>query len=149
MRSGSRAIFFSLDYTASDILARFRDIEAEPARYDALFTFDGSDDISADYIMLVLSTAARGTVVVIDYLQLLDQKRTNPEVGQQVAALRTFARARGLILIFLSQIDRAFDPSGKRVPDVSDVRLPNRMDLALFDKTCFLNEGEIRLGRAA
>jgi hypothetical protein len=26
------------------------------------------------------------------------------------------------------------------------VRLPNGVDLSLFDKTCFLNEGEVRFG---
>jgi replicative DNA helicase len=83
-------------------------------------------------------------LAVIDYLQLLDQKRENPELMAQVRALKSFARQRGLILVFISQIDRSYDPSDKRCPDISDIRLPNPLDLSLFDKTCFLHDGEVR-----
>lgn len=62
----------------------------------------------------------------------------------QVRSLRAFARKRGRILVFIAQIDRSCDPARKPVPDASDIRLPNPLDLALFDKTCFLNRGEIR-----
>src|SRR4029450_8093458 len=91
-----------------------------------------------------LANAPRGTLVVVDYLQLLDQKRGNPELMEQVRALKSFARDRGLIFVFISQIDRAYDPSQKPCPDLDDVRLPNPLDLSLFSKTCFLNEGEVR-----
>lgn len=87
--------------------------------------------------------------MVIDYLQLLDQKRENPELMPQVRKLKSFARDRGLILVFISQIDRSYDPSKKPCPDISDVRLPNPLDLSLFDKTCFLNNGEIRFQAAS
>jgi replicative DNA helicase len=90
----------------------------------------------------------RGTLVVIDYLQLLDQKRGNPELMQQVRTLRSFARTRELIVICISQIDRSYDPSIKPFPDLEDVRLPNPLDLTLFSKACFLNNGEIQF-RAA
>ncbi len=53
-----------------------------------------------------------------------------------------------MILVFISQIDRSYDPSVKAYPDLKDVRLPNPLDLALFDKTFFLNKGEVQL-RAA
>lgn len=148
MKSGNRGVFFTLEYTPIDVLERFRAIGAEPAHFDGLFEFDNSDAISADYIIGKLGSASRGTLAVIDYLQLLDQKRENPELMVQVSTLRSFARDRGLILVFISQIDRSYDPSKKPVPDIGDVRLPNPLDLALFDKTCFLNKGEIRF-RAA
>lgn len=144
MKSGNRGVFFTLEYTHADVLDRFRAIGVEPAHFDALFEFDNSDAISADHIISRLGSAPRGTLVVIDYLQLLDQRRENPELMVQVRRLRSFARARGLILTFISQIDRSYDPSKKPFPDVGDVRLPNPLDLALFDKTCFLNKGEIR-----
>jgi replicative DNA helicase len=86
----------------------------------------------------------RGTVVVVDYLQLLDQKRDSPELMEQVRALRALARDKGLIVVMISQIDRSYDPSAKAVPDLDDVRLPNPLDLKLFDKACFLNQGEVR-----
>ena len=38
---------------------------------------------------------ASGTLAVIDYLQLLDQKRENPELMTQVRTLKAFARKRG------------------------------------------------------
>ena len=144
MKSGHHGVFFTLEYTERDIVDRFRAIGAEPARFDKLFRFDSSDAISAAYIVETLEAAPPGTLVVIDYLQLLDQRRENPELTAQVRILKSFARERGLILVFISQIDRAYDPSKKPCPDIGDVRLPNPLDLSLFNKTCFLNNGEVR-----
>jgi replicative DNA helicase len=149
MKSGGRSVFFTLEYTEKDILDRFRSIGAELADFGELFEFDNSDAISADYIVKSLQSAPRGTLVVIDYLQLLDQKRENPELNAQVRKLQSFARDRGLILIFISQIDRSYDPSTKPCPDISDIRLPNPLDLSLFNKTYFLNNGEIQFKAAS
>ncbi|MEW6632771.1 MAG: DNA helicase [Pseudomonadota bacterium] len=148
MKSGRRSAFFTLEYTHADILGRFRAVGVEPGLFDGLFEFDNSDAICADYIIGRLQTAPGGTVVVIDYLQLLDQKRENPDLMVQVQMLRSFARRRGLVLIFISQIDRSYDPSKKPFPDLDDVRLPNPLDLSLFDKMCFLNGGGIRFQAA-
>ena len=144
MKSGHRCVFFSLEYTHEDVLDRFRAIGAEPARFDSLFTFDNSDAICADYIVSALGTETRRTLAVIDYLQLLDQRRENPDLMTQVRALKAFARDRGLILVFISQIDRSFDPTKKACPEIGDVRLPNPLDLSLFDRACFLHNGDIR-----
>jgi replicative DNA helicase len=144
MKSGGRAVFFTLEYTEEDVLDRLRTIGVERAKYDGRFEFDNSDDISADYIVRKLAGAPRGTLVVIDYLQLLDQKRENPDLMHQVRTLQSFARARGLIFVFISQIDRSYDPLAKPFPDLEDVRLPNPLDLTLFSKTCFLNNGEVQ-----
>jgi replicative DNA helicase len=149
MRSGSRSIFFTLEYTERDMLDRFRAIGAERDDFSGLFEFDSSDDISSDYIAKRLANAPRGTLVVVDYLQLLDQKRENPELMFQVRALQSFARDRGLIFVFISQIDRSYDPSMKPCPDLDDVRLPNPLDLRLFTKTCFLSNGEVRFRAAS
>lgn len=148
MKSGSRGVFFTLEYTQRDVLDRFRAIGADPVQFNDRFVFDNSDAISADYIVKALGSAPRGTLVVIDYLQLLDQKRQNPELMAQVRTLKAFAGDRGLILVFISQIDRSYDPAQKPVPDIGDVRLPNPLDLSLFNKTCFLNKGEIRFHAA-
>ena len=144
MKSCGRAVFFTLEYVEADVRDRFRAIGVERGKFDGLFEFDNSDDISADYIVRKLARAPRGTLVVIDYLQLLDQKRKNPELMHQVRALQSFARASGLIFVFISQIDRSYDPSTKPVPDLGDVRLPNPLDLTLFSKTCFLNNGKVQ-----
>ncbi|UVK41125.1 replicative DNA helicase [Mesorhizobium sp. AR10] len=149
MKSGCRGVFFTLEYTQIDVLERFRAIGVEPAHFDGLFEFDNSDAISANYIVRTLEAAPRGTLVVIDYLQLLDQKRENPDLMTQVRTLKSFARDRGLIFVFISQIDRSYDPAKKPCPDISDVRLPNPLDLSLFNKTCFLNQGELRFQAAS
>src|SRR5262249_43418148 len=101
--------------------------------------------ISADFIIRHLSGAKRGTVAVIDYLQLLDQQRSKPALSEQVVALGEFARETGVAFGFLSQIDRSFDPEKKRLPDIRDIRLPNLVDLGLFTKACFLHGGEAQL----
>ena len=98
MKSGGHAVFFTLEYVENDVRDRFRAIGVERAKFDGLFEFDNSDDINADYIVSKLARAPRGTLVVIDYLQLLDQKRENPELMHQVRSLHSFARASGLIL---------------------------------------------------
>lgn len=67
----------------------------------------------------------------------------------QVQILKTFARARGVIVVFISQIDRSYDPALKPVPDLSDIRLPNPLDLKLFDKTIFLNNGLVEFKAAS
>jgi replicative DNA helicase len=144
MKAGQRSAFFSLEYAERDVLDRFRAIGVAPADFDDRFAFDNSDDISADYIIRALANAPRGTLVVVDYLQLLDQKRGNPELMVQVRVLQAFARRQGLIFVFISQIDRRYDPATKPCPDLDDVRLPNPVDLCLFSKTCFLNNGEVR-----
>lgn len=144
MKSGNRAVFFTFEYTEVDVLDRMRAIGVDKADFEALFQFDNSDDISANYIIGRLAHAPRGTLVIIDYLQLLDQKRANPELMVQMRTLRSFARENGLIFIVVSQIDRSYDPQIKPVPDLEDVRLPNPLDLSLFSKTCFLNNGEVQ-----
>lgn len=149
MRAGRRGVFLTLEYTPADVLSRLRAINIEPADLIGLFECDCSDAISADYIVAQLAEAPRGTVVVIDYLQLLDQRRETPELAIQVSALKVFARERGLILVFLSQVDRSYEGSEKPFPEIADVRLPNPLDLTLFDKTCFVNRGEARFRAAA
>jgi replicative DNA helicase len=145
MKAGNRAVLFTLEYTVKDVLDRFRAIDAEPANFKNLFGFESSDSISADYIVRKLAAAPSGTLVIVDYLQLLDQKRENPELMVQVRTLNSFAKERGLIFVFISQIERSYDPLTKPCPGLEDVRLPNPLDLSLFSKTCFLNNGEVRM----
>ncbi|MGY4623929.1 replicative DNA helicase [Bradyrhizobium sp. USDA 4486] len=127
MKSGRRAAFFSLEYTERDVLDRLRTIGVEPAQFADMLEVDCSDVISADYVVKQMATAPRGAIVVIDYLQLLDQRRENPDLTVQVRALKSFARDKGLIVVFISQY-RSYDPSIKPCPDLSDVRLPNPLD---------------------
>lgn len=143
--AGRRAVFFTLEYTdkeARELLHRQAGKESEFGDAVEIVT---SDEISADYIMRHLAAAREGTVAVVDYLQILDQRRTNPDLASQVASLRNFAKRTGVILAFISQIDRSFDADMKSLPDVSDIRLPNKVDMSLFSKTCFLHDGRMLL----
>ncbi|MHC1549723.1 DNA helicase [Phyllobacterium sp. K27] len=147
MKAGKPAAFFTLEYTLQDILDSFRAIGVDWEKFKESFDFDASDAISADYIVRKLASATRGTLIVIDYLQILDQKRDKPDLMSQMHTLKSFAESRGLIIILLSQIDRLYDPAKKACPDIADVRLPNPVDLSLFNKTCFLNNGEVQFRR--
>lgn len=145
MRRGHRGIFFTLEYSLREMTEAFAAIGEDPDDYGERFTLDNDDGINADHIMRRLAAAAPGTVVVIDYLQLLDQKREHPPLMAQVRALRDFARTRGVIIVCLSQIHWRYDPAASPCPGLDDVRLPNPLDLALFDKACFLNAGTVRV----
>jgi replicative DNA helicase len=144
MKSGRRGALFTLESTRQEVANGFRAVGADWRKFDPMFEFDNSDAISAQYIIEKLASAPRGTFVVVDYLQILDQRREKPELMIQIRAMQSFARASGLIFVFISQIDRSYDPRRKSCPDLADVRLPNPLDLTLFDKTCFLHNGAIR-----
>jgi replicative DNA helicase len=149
VRAGRRAVLFTLEYTDAEARARLTALDTpSPGSTDRVEVVT-SDAISADTIMRHLSNAAPGSVAVIDYLQILDQQRSKPPLAEQVAALSAFARNQGLILGFISQIDRAFDPTAKRLPDIGDIRLPNPVDLGLFTKACFLQGGKAQLQTVA
>jgi hypothetical protein len=63
----------------------------------------------------------------------------------QGCTLKAIASKPKLIIVLLSQIDRSYELSDRPFPCLDDVRLPNSLDLTLFDKTCFLNKGEIQI----
>jgi predicted ATP-dependent serine protease len=94
MQQGRRAAFFTLDFTQADVSDRFEILGEEFHAYGDRFLVDDSDEISADYIIAALETAPPNTLVIIDYLQLLDQRRANPDLMHQVRQLREFARDR-------------------------------------------------------
>ena len=146
LRRGGYAAFFTLEYTQAQVRRSFRELGEDPARFGSRLRIDTSNEISAAYIINVLASADPGTVVVVDYLQLLDQRRENAPLSHQVASLRTLALERGLIIVCLSQIDRAFEGTGRRVPRMTDVRLPNPVDLGLFSKVCFVHGNQVSFG---
>jgi hypothetical protein len=146
MHEYRHCIVFTLEWLPRDVSQAFRDLGADPASFGARFACDESDAISADYIISRLSGAPRATLAVIDCLQSLDHRRTNPPLGEQVDRLARFAKATGHVLVFISQIDRSFETSGRTLPGVADIRLPNPIDLSVFDQTCFLQAGQIGFG---
>lgn len=149
IRDGNHAAFYSLEYNQNEVVERLESLGAKIRANDDTLKFDTSDEICADYIVGKLSEALPGTIVVIDYLQLLDQNRQKPILADQVSALKSYADRSGVIVILISQIDRSYDPATKAVPDMVDVRSPNPLDLTLFTKTIFLNNGEVNLQAVA
>lgn len=143
-RDGRRSVLFTLEYT--DVQARklILGMAEREDQYEAVEIVT-SDDISADFIIRHLSGSKPGTVAAVDYLQLLDQQRHKPPLSEQVTAIAAFAKEAGIVIAFVSQIDRSFDPETKRAPDMRDLRLPNELDLNLFDRACFLHDGEAKL----
>lgn len=145
MKQGGRAAFFTLDFTRRDVAECFTVLDQDLKSFDDKFLIDDSDRISADYIVARLESAPPNMLVVIDYLQLLDQQRAKPGLADQMQQLKRFARERKLIIVCLSQIDRSYDAAQKPYPEFSDVRLPNPLDLQLFDRACFLNQGKMKV----
>lgn len=143
-RSGAHSVFFTLEYTERECLKLMETISARPSRSAELLELDCSDLIDAGDIAGRLASAPRGTLAVIDYLQLLDQKRDSPPLAAQLEILSGLTWKRGLIVVCLSQIHRSYDPSTKSCPDIRDVRLPSPVNLSIFNKTCFMNDSEIR-----
>lgn len=146
-RDGRRAVFFTLEYTDREVMQRLKSLDDMAARHAPEIVTSG--DISADFIVRYLSGAPRGTVAVIDYLQILDQQRSKPSLSEQMRLLNRFAQETGTILGFISQIDRSFDPERRPLPGLEDVRLPNPIPAHMFSKAFFLHAGEARLQRVA
>ncbi|MGE3275070.1 MAG: DNA helicase [Vicinamibacterales bacterium] len=147
VKAGREAAFFTLEFTEPEVLAHLGANARAGRMVRQRVRIDTSDDISADHIIQQLAGAEPGTFVVVDYLQLLDQRRSHPTLTDQLAALRAFTRERGLITVCLSQIDREFERANRAVPTMADLRLPNPVDVGLFTKACFLHEGRMRLER--
>lgn len=146
LQRGHAAAFFSLEENEAGVARHFAAIGHRIDAYGDRLLVDCSDRICAAHIAARLADAAPRTLVVVDFLQLLDQPRDRPGLAEQVAQLRAFASARGAIVVCLSQIRRDFVPARTRpCPGPQDVRLPNPVDLALFSKACFLHEGRLQL----
>lgn len=146
---GRKAFFFSLDYHDNDVADQVTSMGLDPRTALKSVMVDTSDDVSADHIVARLQTEQAPALVVADYLQILDQKRSNPGLNDQITTLRAFSQAHDVICIMISQIDRSFELSPKPIPSTSDIRLPNPLDLGLFDKFIFLQDGAMKMETAA
>lgn len=110
-------------------------------RFDSkdLCWIDCSDDINADYIIAATRSRVKpGSLIVVDYLQMLDEKRTNAPLQAQISSLQAFAKSSGCIIVFLCQLDRQVGERLDQRPTIADVRLPNPLDLKIFNKILFL-----------
>ena len=88
MRQGNRAAFFTLEVTQADVAKCFEIMDEKLSSFGDKLLIDDSDQICADYIATCLASAPAKMLVIIDYLQLLDQKRLNESVADQVQRLK-------------------------------------------------------------
>ncbi|MEO0773548.1 MAG: DNA helicase [Pseudomonadota bacterium] len=145
---GRQGFFFTLDYHERDVAEALKAIGADTGTAQKI-VIDTSDDISARHVIDRVNAQNDQSLIVIDYLQLLDQKRSNPGLEDQITAIKAHAINSGAICVLISQIDRGFEMSGKKMPDAADIRLPNPVDLSVFDRMFFLHDGKISVDRAA
>lgn len=145
-QQGRPCFFFSLEYARAEIEQKLAALDDSYMSGDPNLSVDVSDQISASYI--IAETTARiqpGSLIAIDYLQLLDQQRQKPPLQAQVAALKAYVQDSKSIVIIISQIDRTFDAEADQPPGIEDIRLPNPLDLALFNKKIFVHGDRIIL----
>ncbi|OED35125.1 hypothetical protein AB833_31285 [Chromatiales bacterium (ex Bugula neritina AB1)] len=143
IRQGRQAWFFTLVWNLQDLLGKLEQIGEAARGLQEGLRFDNSDDICSGYIRDKLADSPRNTVVVIDYLQVLDQQREKPDLQSQILDLKSFAVTRGVNMLFISQIDRRFELSRKAQPDLNDIRLPNPLSLNAFSKACFIVDSDL------
>jgi len=138
MQDKRKCFFFSLEYNHKDVASKVANLDESIGQSNSLLKFDFSDDISSEYVISKIKDQLEvGSLIAIDYLQLLDQQRTKPELQVQIEELKAFAIEKKCIIIFISQIDRFFEETDKEQPNLDDVRMPNPVDLDLFNKSMF------------
>lgn len=134
-----KSFYFSLAETHMDVAGRIGLYDQSIGQDDSLFELDYSNEISADYIVKKATGAVgSGALIVVDYLQLLDEKREHPPLQNQVETLKAFAKESGCIIIFISQLRRELEYESDKRPTEKDIRLPNPLDLKLFNKIMLL-----------
>lgn len=134
-----RSYLFTLAERAITIRQMIEPLLSSPDQLDRNVTVDSSENICADWIIKNLDGQnIRGSLVVVDYLQALDERRVNPPLQQQLESLKTFAKDTQCILLFIAQLKREVDERPNTPPQSCDVRLPNPADLQLLNKHLFL-----------
>lgn len=139
---GLRAVFFSSEFSHRELYDLHPAIRnADPGRKSIETVL--TDTLDANTVADCLAGSAGGLIAVVDYMQVLDQHRSSPELSEQIETLKTFTVRTGARLVLLSQVHRSYDPKQRDLPGWADIRLPNPVDLSLFDKGCFLNDGHL------
>ncbi len=139
---GLRSVFFSSEFSEGDLADVFPAVrKTGPDRHSIETVL--TDELSASTVTASLAGDRDGPIAVVDYLQVLDQRRATPELSDQIHALKALAVNTRARLVILSQVHRSYDPRQKTLPDWTDIRLPNPVDLSQFDKGCFLNNGKL------
>ncbi|SDU28369.1 DNA helicase [Stappia sp. ES.058] len=141
---GRMAVFFSLFYAPWEAAGLLTPRGAQNA-VGGTVCIETPDALEASLVGERMAGAASGSLAVIDYLQLLARDEGREANAREVAAFGALARERGLVIVFLSQVARGFDPALSPVPGVDDLAAPWPGRPDAFSRTCFLHEGEMRL----
>ena len=138
-KNKKKNFYFTLAETKKDVAGRMAIYDKTIGENNPYFDLNYSNNICANYIIKYTQKAVEeGSIIVIDYLQLLDEKRIHPPIQNQVESLKTFAKEKKCILIFLSQVRREIEYKNNKRPTIEDIRLPNPLDIKLFNKKIFL-----------
>lgn len=109
----------------------------------ASFELDYSDDVSADYIIeKTKNTVSKNSLIVIDYLQMLDVKASNPSLQVQVEKLKNFAKEKECVVIFISQLNKEIEGKSDLKPVLDDIRLSGDVELKFFNKIILLHKAK-------
>ncbi len=130
--------YFSLSFLEREVLEKMRACDPDIDAYLDRCVLDCSDAIDAEYIIKQTQGLGQGAVIVVDYLQLLDQKRTSPALQHQVERLKAHAAQERAIIFCISQVNRDVEHRPNPRPGLDDIHLPNPLDLGLFNKRFFL-----------
>lgn len=149
LQDARHAAFYSLEYTHRDVVDLLAQVGAAQMAGHPALMLDVSDDIAADHVIRRSASMPRGSVIVLDYLQLLDQNRTTAPLAEQMAKLRAFADRSGVVIFLLCQIDRHYDPTRHALPSLDDVRRADAVDVSLLSKAVFLHDGQLALQAVA
>jgi len=134
-----KSYYFTLSETHKDVAGRMAIYDERIGENDSLFELNYSNEICADYIIKQTRKDINNqSVIVVDYLQLLDEKRINDPLQEQIEKLKDYAKEKGCIIIFISQINREVEYKDDRRPTISDIRLPNPLRTQILNKIILL-----------
>lgn len=134
---------FSFSETAKDVEERLALYDESIEEKNAYFELDFSDDISADYIIeKTKNTVLKNSLIVIDYLQMLDVKISNAPLQVQIEKLKTFAREKECVVIFISQIRKEIEGKADQKPLLEEISLPESVELKFFNKIILLHKAK-------
>lgn len=131
----SKSFCFSFSETHNEIINRMNCYDQSIGEKSQYFELDYSSDINADYIIeKTKKTISKGSLIVVDYLQLLDVKMSNPPLQIQIEKLKNYAKEKECVVIFISQLNKDVENRSEQKPVMEDVSLPNTVELKFFNK---------------
>jgi replicative DNA helicase len=144
----AKNFYFTLSEVHKDLAGRIATYDESIGHHNPFLGYSYSNDIQASYIIKnTESEVSEGSLIVIDYLQLLDERRVNDPLQGQVEQLKEYAKKTGCIIIFISQLMREIENRTSLKPSLNDIRLPNPLNLNLINKVILLYKDKSKLDK--